>query len=213
MNARLRLAALVLPLTALLNACATNHEFRVAAIGDESVQPTSENTAIAGTEPLVVAAGNVLLGRASQLTTISGAGSNVGVVNGTVTAVLLTTGQTLVELPDGGSLLVNSTTAALGDTVAIDLGLGQVVGGSTSLGGAQVLGTNPVVTLAGGNVAPSVGGVMGPVAGLGKTVLPTVKPGSVLGPKPTVTTIVQPVTGAVGGGTGTVGGLLGPICC
>src|SRR5207247_3111544 len=87
--------------------------------------------------------GNLLLGRAGQLTAPIGPVATTGIVNGTVSAVLLTTGQTLVQLSDGGSVLLNGTGGALGDVVSIDLAQGQVVGGPNSLVGVNVLTSSP----------------------------------------------------------------------
>lgn len=206
MTKRLRLIAIFTSLTVTLAACSTEHEFRVGAVGDESAQPTSD-AAIAGSAPFLVVAGNILLGPASQLALATGPGTNSGVVDGSVSAVLLTTGQTLITLSDGASLLVNSTSGTLGDLVSVDLGSGQIVGGSTSLIGADVLGTSATGTLSGTSL--STGTMIGSSTGAGTSVLPTMSGGSTLGIQPTTTTILRPVTGAVGGATGTVG----PLCC
>ena len=208
-----RLMSVLASLTVTLTACSTDHEFRVGAVGDDSAQPNSESATIAGSAPLLVVAGNILLGSASQVPLVSGPGTASGVVDGTVSAVLLTTGQSLIQLSDGASLLVNSTSGTLGDLVSVNLGTGQVVGGSPALIGANVLGTNSTGVLSGSTLGTSSGTMIGSSTGTVSNVLPTLNPGSALGTQPIATTILQPVTGPVGGTTGTVTGTVGSLCC
>ena len=218
-SASLRLLIALLP---ALTACSTRHEFRVAAVGDSTVQPTSSNTAIAGpSAPLIVASGNVLLGRAGQLTMPIGPVATTGVVSGTVSAVLLTTGQTLVQLADGASVLLNGTGGALGDIVSIDLAQGQVVGGPNSLIGVNVLTANPTsgqlatasvgsggtlldVRAAGGGVTAGPSPVLQPVT------TPLTQPITNVLTPPTTTILTQPVSSIP---PGTLGGTLGHPCC
>lgn len=135
---------LIIPLgSVLLAACAHEREFRVAYVGSEgSVELGGDqggNSAGGGAvTPPIVAAGNSALGPAGAVLTRSGAGQR-GVVNGSVTSVLPSTNQTLVQLANGATVLLNGSGAALGDLVAIDLGAGRVVGGSTPLLGTNVL--------------------------------------------------------------------------
>ena len=133
---------LIIPLgSVLLAACAHEREFRVAYVGSEgSVELGGDqggDSAGAGAmTPPIVAAGNSALGPAGAVLT---RGGQRGVVNGSVTSVLPSTNQTLVQLANGATVLLNGSGAALGDLVAIDLGAGRVVGGSTSLIGTNVL--------------------------------------------------------------------------
>ena len=213
---------LLLAVIPALTACSTKHEFRVAAVGDSTVQPTSGNTTTAGlAAPLIVASGNVLLGRAGQLTLPTGPVATTGVVTGTVSAVLLTTNQTLVQLADGASVLLNGTGGALGDVVSIDLAQNQVVGGPSSLVGVNVLTSSPTsgqlatasvgsggnlldIQAAGGGLA--VGGTTG-----GQPIAATL-PQPIATPltQPPITTLTQPVTSTA---PGTLGGTLGRACC
>jgi hypothetical protein len=143
--------------------------------------------------PLIVASGNVLLGSAGQITTGGPVTAAAGVVNGTVSGVLLTTSQTVVRLADGPSVLVDGVGATLGDLVSIDLGQGQVVGGAKSLVGNTVPGVSAtagkVLGAVSGNGAAS--GAGGRVASGGAPTLPG-NVGKVLAPVTGVTSVVQP---------------------
>jgi hypothetical protein len=146
---------------------------------------------------LIVASGNVLLGSAGQLAVPGGAlSSAAGVVNGTVSAVLLTTSQTVVQLAEGPSLLVDGVGAALGDSVSIDVAKGQVVGGAQSLVGQSVPGASSVTAIAGNALGASppgssVGGTSTRITAAAKTLPGNVA--TVLTPKVGVTTVVQPI--------------------
>ena len=146
--------------------------------------------------PLIVASGNVLLGPAGQLAIPGGAlSSAAGVVNGTVSAVLLTTSQTVVQLAEGPSLLVDGVGAALGEAVSIDVAKGQVVGGAQSLVGNNVPGASTVTSVAGQLRGSPLGGSSGGstrIAGSSSTSLP-VDVGKVLSPPLGVTSVIQPV--------------------
>jgi hypothetical protein len=214
MTVRRGSTCLLIALIPALTACSTRHEFRVAAVGDSTVQPTSSNTTIAGlTAPLIVASGNVLLGRSGQLTSLSGPVATTGVINGTVSAVLLTTNQTLVQLADGASVLLNGTGGALGDLVSIDLAQGQVVGGPNSLIGVNVLTSSPTsgqlatASVGSGGSLLDVQTASGRI-GAGATINPPST--TTILPQPTTTTLTQPVTSAL---PGTLGGTLGRVCC
>ena len=133
-------AALVLP------ACAHEREFRVAYVGSEgSAQIAGDDAGESGQQsPPVVAAGNALLGP-----TGGPLGSSVSpsLSNGTVTTILPSTQQTLVQLTNGTTVLLNG------------------VGGSTPLVGTNVL--NATNTLGQVVNAPlsSVGALVSPVTG------------------------------------------------
>src|ERR1044071_5766253 len=156
------LGSLALP---ALAACSTAHEFRVAAVGDPSTRPTTENTAINGSAdaPLIIAAGNSLLGSASRLTLVSGEVPGTGLMNGTVSAILLTTNQTLVQLANGSSVLLSGVGGTLGDPISIDLGKGQVISGPNPLVGTNVLTSSPTagqlttVTIGSKSILPTSG--------------------------------------------------------
>lgn len=174
-----------------LGGCSTTHEFRVAAVGDSSSEAMS-GTAAGGSPgaPLIVAAGNALLGSASQLANFGG-GAGTGLVDGTVSAILLTTDQTLVQLSNGSTLLLNGVGGTLGDPVSIDLASGRVLGGPSTLVGANVL-SNPMggqlvtATIGGNSLVGTSGAARNP------------------------TTAVRSGTSTV---TGVVNGVLGPACC
>lgn len=204
-----RLAGHFAGLIVTLTGCSTQHEFRVGSVGDPA-QQSSESSATAQGSPLVVAAGNVLLGPASQITLVNGPVANSGVVQGTVGAVLLTTGQSLIELSDGTSLVVNGAGGALGDLVSVDRATGQVVGGSSTLIGANVLGTTSSGTVTASALGSS--GTIGAGATVGRGALPTISASTPLGSVATPTTI-GPVTGTISGASGTLSGTLGPLCC
>jgi hypothetical protein len=137
-----------------------------------------------------------------------------GVVDGTVSAVLLTSGQSLVQLADGSSLLINSVGGALGDVVSIDVGKGQVVGGPNSLVGVSVLPSGG----AGGQLASAnIGGTsIGIGSGLvgnatsGASGAVSATAGQTLGAVSATTTLTQPVTSTV---TSPVVAPLGHLCC
>jgi len=172
-----------------LGGCSTTHEFRVAAVGDSSSKAMSEVAAggPAGAPP-IVAAGNALLGPASQL---ANAGAGAGLVDGTVSAVLLTTDQTLVQLSNGSTLLLNGVGGTLGDPVSIDLASGRVLGGPSTLAGANVL-SNP----------------MG-----GQLVTMTIGGNSLVGTSGAARSPTTPVRSGTSTVTGIVNGVLGPACC
>ncbi len=177
-----------------LGGCSTTHEFRVASVGDSSSEATADSGSSAGSAslPLIVAAGNALLGPASQLTNTGGGVSGTGLVDGTVSAILITTGQTLVQLSNGSTLLLNGVGGTLGDAVSIDLASGRVVGGPNTMVGANVL-TTPT---AGGQLVTATAGSNSLV---GRT-----------GAAPTATVPAGTGTSTV---TGVVNGVLRPGCC
>ncbi|HEX6660293.1 MAG TPA: hypothetical protein VF067_00260 [Sphingomicrobium sp.] len=196
-----------------LTACSTQHEFRVAAVGDASGSATSETTSTIPSAPLVVAAGNVLLGESASLASITPGAQTSGVVDGTVSAVLLTSGQSLIELSDGSSLLINSVGGALGDAVSIDVGKGQVIGGPNSLVGVSVLpsggtgGQLASATVGGTSIGVGTGLVGKSTSAAGGLVSGTA--GQTLGAVSATTTLTQPVTTTLPPVSGTVG----HICC
>ena len=175
-----------------LGGCSTTHEFRVAAVGDSS--EAASETADGGTSsgPLIVAAGNALLGPAGQLANAPGVAGGTGPVDGTVSAILLTTDQTLVQLSNGSTLLLNGLGGTLGDTVSVDLASGRVVGGPGSLVGTNVLTTGS----AGGQLLSGTVGGNSLVGRSGVTRAPT-----------------APVRSGTSTVTGIVNPLLGPGCC
>src|SRR3954469_23224258 len=126
----------LLPAVALAG-CSTAHEFRVASVGSGSGAAAAAPSPTPSVRPPSVVSGNVILGRGIGVVP---AATQPGVVRGTVTGVLGPTGQTLVQLRNGTSLLVNAVGGALGDVVSINLAQGQVVGGPTSLVGVSIGG-------------------------------------------------------------------------
>jgi len=197
-----------------LTACSTQHEFRVASVGDGSGSATSQTTSTMPSAPLVVAAGNVLLGESARLGSVSAVMPTSGVVDGTVSAVLLTSGQSLVQLSDGSSLLINSVGGALGDVVSIDVGKGQVVGGPNSLVGVSVLpsggagGQLASASIGGTSIGIGTGLVGNATSGTAGAVSATA--GQTLGAVSATSTLTQPVTTTV---TSPVVAPLGHLCC
>ena len=115
---------------------------------------------VTSTTNILVAGGNVLVGAASQFAALTGVTNGLvplgGTVNATVTAILGSSGHTLVQLGNGTSLLLNGTGGGLGDVLSLNLANGQVVGGPSGspLIGVNVLAANPVSgTLASVNAA------------------------------------------------------------
>ena len=171
--------------------------------GDGSGNGTGTGTG--NTANLIVASGNVLIGAASQYSQLTGSVNGTvpagGVVNGSVSAILHTTGHTLVQLGTGTSVLLNGTGGRLGDVVSIDFGRGQVVGGPTPLIGVNVLAANPVsgslatVNTASGNQLVGVT-VLNPSTGSGSTVLaPQVAP--LVGLQPVNASVTSTVSATV----------------
>jgi hypothetical protein len=188
----------------LLAACSTEHEFRVAYVGDGSAQATAASPGA----PLVVAAGGALLGPAAR-TSLGTAGQTGTMLNGTIAGVLPTTGQSVVQLTDGTTLLVNGV-GGLGQAVSVDVASARIIGGPNSLVGVSVLPSGG----AGGQLASvSVGGVGGTALTVGTGPAPSPlprNPGAVLGAPSAVTSVVQPVTSTT---STIVNGTLGQICC
>jgi hypothetical protein len=193
----------------LLAACSTEHEFRVASVGDGSAGASTEVAATSPGAPLVVA-GSALLGTAARISLGAPAGQPGGTVNGTIAGILPTSGQSVVQLTDGTTLLVNGVGGAVGQTVSIDVAGARVIGGPTSLVGVNVL---PLGGAGGELASATVGGSGGVTATVGTagsaSPLPR-NPGGMLGAPSAVTSVAQPVTGTV---TTSVNGTVGQICC
>lgn len=207
---RMRSMFLIPIFVGALTACSTTHEFRVAAVGDGSQQVSAAEAATAGaSSPLLVAAGNVLLGPATGLSASNAAAAPMGVVTGFVSGVVTDNGQTVVQLADGPLVLVNGVGAAAGDVVAIDIGQSEVIGGAQVLIGQGVTPDLVGETLAsipgGTSSTPGPTVLLGSGSGGGKGLLPT-KPGQLLGPKPSTATVTQPLKPVVTGS-------LGLACC
>ena len=172
---------------------------------------------VTSTTNILVAGGNVLVGAASQFAALTGVTNGLvplgGTVNATVTAILGSSGHTLVELGNGTSLLLDGTGGGLGDVLSLNLGSGQVVRGpnGSPLIGANVLAANPVsgtlatVNAASGNqlvgvtVLDSALGGLGGGSGSGNNVViaPAIAPELGLG-----ATINGAVNATLGGLTG-----------
>ncbi|WP_447726771.1 hypothetical protein [Sphingomonas koreensis] len=170
---------------------------------------------------LIVTAGNTVIGVAGKhdqlAQVVNGKLPATGIVTGTVTRVLDTTGQTLVNLGEGsgtGGLILDGVGGKLGALVAIDLGKGKVIAapeGSKPLIGLNVLAQNPgtgsLATVGAGTggklLALDANGTIGGLLG-GTT-------GGLVG---TTKGVVQTATGTVGdvlGANGQNGGLLGGL--
>lgn len=152
---------------ASLVACAqSEHRPRLASIGSaaekedtrQSKLASGATTSLTSNSRFVVTAGNILLGEAGARLglPLDGAASSTAVLNGSVTGVLQSTGQTLVELTNGTSVLLNDTGGTIGDLVAVEVASGQVVAGPGALVGSQTLA---------GSTADGAGAVAGTAGG------------------------------------------------
>ncbi|MDF7777043.1 hypothetical protein P1X14_17430 [Sphingomonas sp. AOB5] len=97
--------------------------------------------------PLLVTSGNAVIGVAGTTANVT---ANLGIpgggiVDAVVTGVIRRTGQTLVQLGGGGTLILGGTGGRIGDVVSLDLGAGKVIGGpnGSPLIGLNVLAQNP----------------------------------------------------------------------
>lgn len=172
--------------------------------------------------PLLVSAGNAVIGVAGRQDAagqrLGGVLPATGRVDGVVTAVLRRTGQTLVDVGGGRSVVLNRAAGRLGDAVAIDLGSRKVVGaptGSALLGLGVASATPPTGTLGSVNVASGGLGALTGAAGSGGGTATGIVPraattvasvasgtpvGTVTGAVPTPTApITRPVGGIVAG--------------
>ena len=188
---------------------------------------------------ILVSAGNAVIGVAGQHNAlaerVNGLVPGTERVTGTVTAVLRGTGQTLVDVGGGRSVVLNKAAGTLGDVVAIDLGSRKVVSASngSALIGVGIASSTPATgTLASVNLGSGTTGAGLANGGLKNAVAPVV--GTVVGAAsgstggtatiiPVVQQVTNPVSGVLGagliaGGTTTVstgntsastGGLLG----
>lgn len=196
--------------------CARHREFRVAYVGSEppaaaaSAAPADSSPLLATQgAPLIVASGNALLGPASQLVTSITAAPTSGVVDGTVSSLVLTTDQTVVQLTNGSSVILDGTGAALGDVVSIDLGTGKVIGGQSSLVGVSISpqGATTGGQLASVSVGPKTATVNSPTVGLPTLGSPALGSPALGTPTGAVSLISPPSTGLP------VPGVLGGLCC
>lgn len=193
-----------------LSACDAQRQFRVASVGSEgSFEVAGDSTddhSLTGTPassaPLIVASGNAMIGRAGQLRGGAGLTSTTGgVAAGTVQTVLASTGQTLVGLTNGTSLVLNGAGGAVGDLVSVDLGTGRVLQGPAKLVGSTAIGQVTGGALNGSLLAGS-GLNASPVTSALKNTRVTGTSGIVATPGKVTTTVTK-----------TVGGTLGALCC
>ena len=136
--------------------------------------------------PLLVTAGNTVIGvsdrHAGLADTINGKLPASGPLTGKVTAVLRRSGQTLVDLGNGRSVVLNKAGGAVGQLVSIDVGSGRVVGGSA---GSSLIGVSALTPTQLASAAVN-------------------KPGAASGAIGQVATIATPATTP---GAGSVGGI------
>jgi hypothetical protein len=144
----------------------------------------------------LVAAGNTVIGVAGTTNNLTQTVNNVlpvtTPVTATVVGILTRTGQTIVQLGNGNSLILNGTGGVLGDLLKIDLGSKTVIGGpkgSPLIGVAVLSPTGGLLNVAVGK--PGTAGATGLVGGVGNT--------------------VNGLVGGVTGGTNNNGGLLGGV--
>jgi hypothetical protein len=119
-----------------------------------------------------VAAGNASLGSAGAILTRGR--TQGGVVKGSVTSVLPSTNQTLVQLTNGATVLISGTGATLGDLVAIDLGAGRVVGGSAPLVGTTILNRTGTIGQVASTPLQTVGNLVNLRSGAGTNAVTSV---------------------------------------
>lgn len=178
---------------------------------------------------VLVTAGNTVIGASSKhnalATKINGLAPGTTQITGTVTTVLRKSGQSLVDLGNGQSLILNGAGGKLGEIVKIDL-LSRTVTGASS--GSRLLGVSVLSpTVASGSVAAVNAGNSGPLltvgSGTGSTPSGALAP--VKGVLAPVNGVLAPVTGGVTGSvtgstgttgatghvTGVVGGTLGGL--
>jgi hypothetical protein len=188
--------------------------------------------------PILVTAGNAVIGVAgAQSKLVNGVTTQViRPVDGLVTRVLTKTGQTLVDIGQGNTLVLGKAGGQVGDLLRIDLGSKTVIGapsGSPLLGvgvlsatgqnsaalGLGVLnpaGSGNIVTVTGSKPAGVLGGVLQPVTTTVSAVTSPVTGGVIPGGQNSrttgignvVTTTTTTVKGVVGGVTGATGSLL-----
>jgi hypothetical protein len=192
-----------------LGACSTTHEFRVASVGD-GARASADGAASSGsTAPFIVASGNVFLG-AGTLASPAGTAPATGTASGTISNVLTTTGQTVVELANGAFIVVDGLGGTLGDVVAIDFAQGQLIGDPVALVGQDVISASPVSnTLTG--VSTATGDVLGGTSlsnGRTSSSLFQSNAGQLLGTKGSTAVVTRPVTRITKTVTGTL-----PLCC
>ena len=188
----------------LLAGCAHEREFRVAHVGSEgSVELAGDEASSDGRQAAsgIVASGNILLGPAGR-SAARGVSSGRPAINGTVTSVLTSTNQTLVQMTDGTLVLLNGVGGTLGDVVAIDPAVGRIVGSSGSLVGLNATGPGGAAALS--NIP--VAGVIATQAGN------LVNLDSSSGTK-AVTGVTSPVRSTTGTVTNILRTPLGGSCC
>jgi hypothetical protein len=182
--------------------------------------------------PILVTAGNAVIGVAgAQSKLVNGVTTQViRPVDGLVTRVLTKTGQTLVDIGQGNTLVLGKAGGKIGDLLRIDLGSKTVIGapaGSPLLGvgvlsargqnsaalGLGILnpaGSGTIATVTSNKGAGLVGGVLQPVTTTVSTVAAPVTNGGSAVPATgavgnVVTTTTTTVKGVLGGVTGTLG--------
>ncbi|MBO9714411.1 hypothetical protein [Sphingomonas sp.] len=167
-----------------LAACNSDGSYRVASVGTTAVGAEPDNnggdgsgsgsgTAGGGSaggsgsasgsqgglgSKVLVSSGNAVMGLSGTQAGLTAGIPGGGVVDATVTGTLKSTGQTLVQLGSGGTLVLDGNGGKLGDVVSLDLGQGKVIGSSNAgspLVGLNVLAKNPttgsLVTVGGAN--------------------------------------------------------------
>ncbi len=158
---------------------------------------------------ILVTAGNAVIGTAGKTNALgTKANGVVPVVTGTVARVLTKTGQTLVDLGDGNTLVLGKAGGKVGDQLRIDLGSKTVIGAPS---GSPLLGVGVLPSPGSGNVATaSVGNTVDAAVNLTKPLTATVT-GVVTPPATGGAPATNPVGGVVGTATGVVNGVTGGI--
>jgi hypothetical protein len=168
---------------------------------------SSAAVALNPVQRILVSAGNSVIGVAGKhnalAESVNATLPPAAPVTGTVTAVLRKTGQTVVDLGQGRSMLLDSARAKLGEIVTLDLGQRKVVGaaGQSGLLGVSVLSPAAATgAIAGINVASGSQTVSAAVAPV--TQIVTSVAGS--GATPGVVSAVAPLATVAGAAGSTV---------
>lgn len=195
---------------------------------------TASSSAVPVVGPVLVSAGNAVIGVSGKhdalAGTVGGIVPGATPVTGTVTAVLRKTGQTLVDVGGGQSVVLNKAGGTLGEVVSIDLGSRKVVSaatGSSLLGVGVASATPPTGSLASVNLASGTlgsgglgsgglgsgavaDGVVPVVTGVVHGVVNTVATNAPVSPTGVVGSVLPTVQGATAPLTG-VGAQLGVV--
>lgn len=178
-----------------------------ASSGGGTGSSSSGGQGALGASNILVTAGNTVIGVAGTTDALTGGVllPAVGTVTGTVTRVLKDTGQTLVDIGQGNTLILGKAGGLVGDLLRIDLGSQTVIGAPDK---SPLLGVGVLSPSGSGNlVAVSLGQALDLTANATGGLLNNGGTGLLNGVTGTVSNVVSGVTGGdlTGGLTGSVG--------